>query len=116
MMAMAPETVLKSKEQTALDDGSWEVSRLLTGPQDRAWHPMGLRDRIERPPFAGSRREMAVGASHRKTVKELNFKSQGDRPHLSSGDEDGDDPPRRVRDRRKKPAPKKPADAGAGAA
>ena len=97
---------LKSKEQTALDNGSWEVS----------WHLTGLQDRTERSPFAGSHREMAAVASYRKAVKELKLKSQGDRPQLSSGDEDGDDPPRRVRDRRKKPAPKKPADAGAVAA
>jgi len=97
---------LKSKEQTALDNGSWEVS----------WHLTGLQDRTERSPFAGSHREMAAVASYRKAVKELKLKSQGDRPQLSSGDEDGDDPPRRVRDRKKKPAPKNSADAGVGAA
>ena len=97
---------LKSKEQTALDNGSWEVS----------WHLTGLQDRTERSPFAGSHREMAAVASYRKAVKELKLKSQGDRPQLSSGGEEGDDPPQRVRDRRKKPAPKKPADAGAAAA
>ena len=96
---------LKPKEQTALDNGSWEVSCHLTG----------LQDRTERSPFAGSHREMAAVASYRKAVKELKLKSQGDRPQLSNGDE-GDDPPRRVRDRMKKPAPKKPADAGAVAA
>ena len=96
---------LKSKEQTALDNGSWEVS----------WHLTGLQDRTERSPFAGSHREMAAVASYRKAVKELKLKSQSDRPHLSSGDEDGDEPSRRARDRRKKPPPRKPADAGAAA-
>ena len=86
-MAMAPETH-------------------LTGPQDRT----------ERSPIAGSHRGMGAIGSHRRAVKELRLKSQGDRPQLSSGDEDVDDPPRRVPDRKKKPAPKKPADAGAGAA
>ena len=75
-----------------------------------------MQDRTERSPFAGSHREMAAVASYRKAVKELKLKSQGDRPQLSSGGEEGDDPPQRVRDRRKKPAPKKPADAGAAAA
>ena len=74
-----------------------------------------LRTFPERSPFAGSHREMAAVASYRKSVKELRLKSQGDRPQLSSGGEEGDDPPQRARDRRKKPAPKKPADAGAAA-
>ena len=43
-------------------------------------------------------------------------KSQGGRPQPGSGDKEGDDPPRRVRERRKGAAPKKPADAGAVAA
>ena len=44
------------------------------------------------------------------------IKSQGGRPQPGSGDKDGDDPPRRVRERRKEPASKRPVDAGAVAA
>ena len=101
---------LKSKEQTALDNGSWEVS----------WHLTGLQDRTEKAPFAGSHREMAAVASYRRAVKELKLKSQGDKgPQLSEGDEGADETPARrgPRGKRKETAPAaspKAAAAGAG--
>ena len=97
---------LKPKGQTALDNGPWEVSWHLTGPQDRAGRPLSTEPR----------RGMAAVASSRTAVKELKRKSQGDRPRPSSGYEICDHPPREVRDRREGPKARKHADAGVVAA
>ena len=72
---------MRAKKQTALDNGSWDTSWLLTG----------LPDRLGPLQFAGTPAEMAAVAAYKKAQKELRSKASGVPPRMSEDEQEEED-------------------------